>query len=52
MKQCIYCGKKVTAAQLRHAEAVRIKRGKYAHTDCIDDVGRPKGDAYKREEVN
>mgnify|MGYP006910667740 CR=1 FL=1 len=48
-KTCIYCGRTVTEAQLKHAEAIKIKRGQYAHTDCIDDTSRPKGDAYRKE---
>ena len=46
---CTICGKKVTRAQLKHAEAVGIKRGEYAHTDCIDDLSRHPGDAYRQE---
>ena len=49
MKKCIYCGKKVTESQLRHAEAIKVGRGKYAHTDCIDDLFRKPGDAHYRE---
>lgn len=48
MKTCRICGKPITQSQLDHAEAVRVSRDKYAHTDCIDDQGRPRGDAYRR----
>ena len=46
--KCIYCGKKVTQSQLNHAEAIKVARGKYAHTDCIDDRTRHPRDAYHR----
>lgn len=49
MKTCIYCGKTVTKSQLAHAEAIKIARGKYAHTDCLDDTSRHRNDAYRRE---
>lgn len=47
--KCTICKQKVTKSQLKHAEAIKTARGKYAHTDCIDDLSRPAGDAYKRE---
>ena len=47
--KCTYCGRPVTKTQLKHAEAIKVKRGEYAHTDCIDDLSRPIGDAHRRE---
>lgn len=49
MKKCIHCSKKVTQSQLNHAEAIKVARGKYAHTECIDDLSRHPGDAYHRK---
>lgn len=49
MKTCMYCGERVTESQLHHAEAVKVERGKYAHTDCIDDTSREPDDAYYRD---
>jgi hypothetical protein len=48
--KCHICGGKVAQSQLNHAEAIKVSRGKYAHTDCIDDQSREHGDAYRREE--
>ena len=48
--KCQYCGKTVTRSQLDHAQAIRIGRGKYAHTDCLDDQHRHKDDAYHRDQ--
>ena len=49
---CIYCGKPVTQSQLKHAEAINVSRGKYAHTDCIDDLSRQPGDAHRRSDYD
>jgi len=48
--ECYICGKKVTQSQLNHADAIKLKRGKYAHTNCIDDLSRHPDNAYHREE--
>lgn len=45
-KTCTLCGKKVTQSQLNHAEAIKTARGKYTHTDCIDDLSRHPNDAH------
>ena len=47
-KKCIYCSQPVTESQLKHAEAIKTKSG-YAHTECISDLSRKLGDAYRRE---
>ena len=47
--KCYICGEKITRAQLKHAEAIKTKDGRYAHTDCIDDLSRHPDDAYYRD---
>jgi hypothetical protein len=48
--QCYICRKKITQSQINHAEAIKVGRSKYAHTDCIDDLSRHPDDAYHRED--
>ena len=47
--KCEYCGKTVTKSQLDHGQAIKTGRGKYVHTDCLDDQHRHKDDAYYRD---
>ena len=45
---CDICNKPVTKTQLKHADAIKDQDSNYTHTDCIDDLSRPEGDAYRK----
>lgn len=46
--KCTICKQEVTKSQLKYGDAIKSVDG-YTHTDCIDDLSRPDGDAHKRE---